>query len=194
MDIIILLLASFGGGVFGALIGGLAAFIFTGIAALIGIAIVLSGGGDAFLSEVAFGPLFGPHIAFAGGVAATAYAGRKTASKNRKLKEEKNLSGADVVLEDHELMNGETDVENGADITSPMFKTIDPIVLLIGGVFGMLGFGINYLFATVLALPLDTIALTVFVLGVIARFAFGKSGLTVEKHSIPIKKRRKKAM
>jgi len=178
MDMIMVLLASFGGGVFGSLIGGLAAFIFTGIAGLIGIAIILSGGSDVFLNEVAFGPYFGPHIAFAGAVAATAYAGRKTATKNNRLKEQKNLSGADVVLEDHESINGETDVENGADITSPMFKTIDPIVLLIGGVFGMLGYGINYLLATVMELPMDTIAFTVFILGLVARFVFGKSGLT----------------
>ena len=43
---------------------------------LAGQAILMGGGSGDFLSFVAFGPLFGPHIAFAGGVAAVAYAAR----------------------------------------------------------------------------------------------------------------------
>jgi len=177
MSTITLLLASFGGGVFGALIGPLAAFIFTGITALIGIAIVLSGGGDAFLNEVAFGAFFGPHIAFAGGVAALAYAGRKTLNRRKKVEDEGNLSGAQVALAADESFNAAEDVENGADVTVPMFKTNDSVVLLVGGVFGMLGFLINQLYASVLSLPLDTVALAVFTSGLIVRFTFGKAGL-----------------
>ncbi len=69
------LLAAFGGGVFGAAIGGQPAFIFTGFMVMIGVANSLAGGGFDFLGNVAFGPVFGPHISFAGGAAA-AFAAR----------------------------------------------------------------------------------------------------------------------
>lgn len=60
-----IMLAAFGGGLFGAAVGGLPAFIMCGIMVLIG------------QVDLAFGPYFGPHIAFAGGVAAAAYASKK---------------------------------------------------------------------------------------------------------------------
>lgn len=62
-------------GVFGAAIGGQPAFIFTGFMVMIGVANSLAGGGFDFLGNVAFGPVFGPHISFAGGAAAVAAAG-----------------------------------------------------------------------------------------------------------------------
>lgn len=57
--------AAFGGGVFAAAVGGLPAFIMCGILVLIN------------NPDMAFGPYFGPHISFAAGVAAAAYAGKK---------------------------------------------------------------------------------------------------------------------
>ena len=53
----------------GAAVGASAAFIFTGLFVLIGVAIAAGGGGREFIGGVAFGPLLGPHISFAGGVA-----------------------------------------------------------------------------------------------------------------------------
>ncbi|MDO7787816.1 hypothetical protein [Desulforamulus aquiferis] len=58
------IVAAFGGGVFGAAVGALPAFIMTGI-------LVLAG-----FTDMAFGPWFGPHVAFAGGVAAAAFAAK----------------------------------------------------------------------------------------------------------------------
>lgn len=144
----VLILAAFGGGVFGALIGALPAFIFTGIVGLIGVGVLAAGGTDVILGQVVFGALLGPHIAFAGGVAAAAY------EANRKKQ-----------------------LDSGMDIlSSPSTKTSDVGALFIGGVFGILGYLINLLY-TKLAIPTDTVALTVFTSGVIARFAFGKTGL-----------------
>ncbi|MDF2875392.1 MAG: hypothetical protein K0R22_2075 [Sporomusa sp.] len=57
--------AAFGGGILGAAIGALPAFIMAGVLVL------------ANMTDLAFGPYFGPHIAFAGGVAATAFAGKR---------------------------------------------------------------------------------------------------------------------
>ena len=67
-----LLPVAFAGGALGAALGASAAFIFTGLFVLIGVAIAAGGGGKEFIGAVAFGPLLGPHISFAGGVAAAA--------------------------------------------------------------------------------------------------------------------------
>ncbi|TAJ46438.1 MAG: hypothetical protein EPO52_15605 [Herbiconiux sp.] len=72
------LLAAAAGGFFGAAIGALQAFIFTGILVLVGVVALIADPNSTLLSQVAFGPAFGPHIAFAGGVAAAAYAARKS--------------------------------------------------------------------------------------------------------------------
>ena len=67
---------------------------------------------------------------------------------------------------------------NGADITYSLGKTLDGTVLIMGGVFGMLGYLVNHLYSGVLHLNTDTVAMTVVILGIIARFSIGKSGLT----------------
>ena len=70
------LIAAFGGGVFAAAIGAVPAFIMTGVFSIVGAVAGMCGAGDAsdiLVNYFAFGPFFGPHIAFAGGVAAAAY-------------------------------------------------------------------------------------------------------------------------
>lgn len=142
-----LILAAFGGGVFGALFGALPAFIFTGFLGLIGVGVISAGGPATILNDITFGTLFGPHISFAGGVAAAAFAANKR----------------------HEL-------ESALDILTPLKKTNDIRVLLVGGIFGIIGLLIQsalVYFKT----PVDTVAFTVFISCVISRFTFGKSGL-----------------
>ena len=145
MDYLALVIA-FCGGAFGASIGALAAFVFTGIAGLIGIAMAASGASFDFLGNVAFGPYFGPHIAFAGGVAAAAFA--------RKMGY----------------------MESGKDILKSLSGLKRPSVLVIGGIFGMMGYAINTGIA-LLPIKLDTVALTVFILAIIAKIVFGATGL-----------------
>lgn len=185
------LLAAFGGGIFGALIGGTTAFIFTGILGLTGIAVSVSGGGDIILDEVAFGPFFGPHVAFVGAVAAAAYAGRLSTNRLKRSIEQRrpsdeevaadakdNPSDASAVLASEELDGlKDDDFIEGADATVPLFKTNDPMVLLIGGIFGALGYLTHLLFESVWGLPLDTVALTVATFAIICRLLFGTSGL-----------------
>ena len=142
------LLAAFGGGVLGASIGALPAFIMTGVVCLIGQGAGTANGGG--LVTMAFGSMFGPHIGFAGGVAAAAYA-----HKVGKL-------------------------ENGADICTAGFGLGDPMVLLVGGIFGIIGFLIKYAWSLLFALGLpgtDLPGITVFTSGIIARLVFGKRGL-----------------
>lgn len=142
------LLAAFGGGIFGAALGALPAFIFAGFIGLVGVAIIGSGGTVDILGQVAFGPLFGPHIAFGGGVAAAAYA----ANKKKML-------------------------DTGVDILSPLMKTNDAMILVVGGMFGVLAYLINHLYLNILTLQTDTVAMTVFTSGVIARLLFGSTGI-----------------
>lgn len=146
-----LLIAAFGGGVFGAAIGGQPAFIFTGFMVLVGVANGLVGGSYDFLGQVAFGPVFGPHISFGGGAAAAAYAARYGK------------------------------LGSGRDIGTPITGTGDPMALFVGGLFGMGGYAIvavlNAMFTTGGGLALtDTIAVTVGVSGIIARLMFGRTG------------------
>jgi hypothetical protein len=144
----IALLASFGGGVFAAAIGTLQAFIFTGFAVMAGVAMAGAGGGDAMLTQVAFGPFLGPHISFGGGVAATAYAARRG------------------------LM------ANGRDIGVALMGLNRPDVLLVGGLFGVVGYLCERGLAGLGWDPwTDTIAVTVVLSAIIVRLAFGRTGL-----------------
>lgn len=160
------LVASFGGGAFGAAIGGQTAFIFTGILYMIGLGGYL-GGADMgwFMDSIVFGPVFGPHIAFLGGAAAAAYAAKKG------------------------VMAGGA---NGRDIVTPLAGIGRSDVLVVGGVFGMVGYLVNNLLAEVPAFSVsdpdlhygaevigwtDTVALTIVIVSIAVRFIWGSTGL-----------------
>ena len=105
------LIAAFGGGVWGAAVGGLPAFVFCGIAAIVGAGLTaFAGDGGFFSNTVAFGPLLGPQVSFAGGVAAVAYAAKRGLHAD------------------------------GKDIGSALMGLNRPDVLLIGGLFGVVGY------------------------------------------------------
>jgi hypothetical protein len=148
-DFLSFLLAA-GGGFFGAAIGGLHAFIFTGFMVFIGMAIVLAGGSPEFLNYVAFGPVFGPHVGFAGGVAAAAYAARVT----------KDVGGKDI----------------GIALVSLERSS----VLLVGALFGMGGYAVQTLIANIpgFGTTTDSVALTVVISAIIVRLAIGRTSLT----------------
>jgi hypothetical protein len=147
-----MLILSFGGGVFGAAIGGLPSFVLCGVCATIGLGIFWATGEDTFLNLTAWGPLLGPHIAFAGGVAAAAYA-----AKVGKLK------------------------SGGKDIVSSLMGLNAPDVLIVGGVFGMLGYVLNWLAGLLPALGgfpfTNGPSIAIIVSAMIVRLMFGKTGL-----------------
>lgn len=159
MDFDILwLIVAFGGGAFGAAIGGQTAFIFTGFAFLFGFSALLGGVPIAqdFIGMFAFGPVFGPHIAFAGGAAAAAYAAKRGYF-------------AEGV--------------NGRDIVTPLAGIPKADIFIVGGVFGIIGYVMNQFFVWLFGLwapegegllfTTDTVALSVVGVAVIARLAFG---------------------
>lgn len=168
------LIAAFGGGAFGAAIGGQTAFIMTGFMYMVGLAGYM-GGFDAgtFMDSVVFGPVFGPHIAFAGGAAAAAYAAKK-----------KYLPAG----------------INGRDIITPLAGFSKADIYVVGGVTGMVGYLVNQVFAAIPVLQVgdaannygnadlgstDTVAFTIIVLGIATRFIWGKTGL-FSSHPIPL--------
>ena len=148
-DLLALLFAA-GGGFFGAAIGGLHAFIFTGFTVMAGVVVAMLGGGSGFISTIAFGPVFGPHIAFAGGVAAAAYAARVT----------KSIAGKDIV--------------------TPLVSIERPDALMVGAGFGMLGYVLQRAIAAIpgFGTTTDSVALTVVISAIIVRLAFGRMSLT----------------
>lgn len=150
MDIFGGLLAAFGGGIFGAALGAVPAFVMTGVIATIGAILSMAGvaAGGVAVNQIAFGSFFGPHVAFAGGVAAAAFA----ANKKGKL-------------------------GSGTDVVSPLNGLADASAILVGGVFGVGGYLVNYLYGTVIGLKTDTVAMTVATMGIITRLVLANKGL-----------------
>lgn len=157
-----MILAAFAGGAFGAAIGALPAFVFTGFLVMLGEGVwILSGDLSGLVgfdpdaiesanitSQLAFGPVFGPHISFAGGAAASAYAAKK--------------GYMDTGFPYHEAKN----------ITYALGPK--PDVLLVGGLFGILGYWISTIFS-IYSMPWDGIALTVVLSALAHRLFLGYS-------------------
>jgi len=149
---LMLFIAAFAGGAFGAALGALPAFIFTGFMVIAGEAVnTLAsdlGGleaeiGTGITGFVAFGPVFGPHVSFAGGAAAAAYAARK--------------GYMDTGFDFHEAKN------------IAYALGTKPDVLAVGGLFGILGMLVRQISGGLLSLPWDPIAMGVVLSAVFHR-------------------------
>ncbi|WP_049921416.1 hypothetical protein [Halopiger djelfimassiliensis] len=153
------LIAAFGGGAFGAALGPLPAFIFTGFLVIAGEAATLVDPNAAAITDgVAFGPPFSPAISFAGGVAATAYAARRGYLE----------TGFDY----HEAKN------------IAFALGTKPDVLAVGGAFGVLGYWLQTVSAE-LAMPYDPIAMGVVLSALFHRLILGYSIIgTVRSSSV----------
>lgn len=154
MGILLNALAAFGGGCLAACIGAVPAFVMTGLIAIVGAAVATGGAaaGATIFGTVAFGTFFGPHIAFAGGVAATAYAAKKGL------------------------------IEAGAAVGTPLAPLGAPDVIAVGGIFGVIGWAIGTyivpaIFGGIIPFGTDNPGMTVVISGIIARLAFGSRGL-----------------
>jgi hypothetical protein len=142
-----MLIAAFAGGAFGAALGALPAFIFTGFMVIAGeTAVLANADAGAITGSVAFGAPFSPAISFAGGAAAAAYAAKRG------------------------YMESGFDYHNAKDITFALGTK--PDVLAVGGVFGIAGYWLTVASST-FALPWDPIAMGVTLSALIHRVAFG---------------------
>ena len=158
-EFLLLFITALAGGAFGAAIGALPAFIFTGFVVFLGEGLAILGGdiGDiagisreaeaGITGTIGFGVITGPHIAFAGGVAATAYAAKKYP----------------------EMEPDGWDYHFGKDILYA-FGT-KPDILAVGAVFGVIGMLITQI-SSGIGIPTDGIALSVFLTAMLARLAF----------------------
>jgi len=155
IGVLTLLLAAFAGGAFGAAIGAFPAFALSGlvivaseVAAGLGLVTRASGSplSTGITGQVALGPFLGPHVAFAGGVAATAYAARKGYVDDR-----------------HDYYPGKT-------VTATLWRR--PDALAVGGAFGLFGVLVRHL-STAVGLPLDPIALAIVLSAFLHRLALG---------------------
>jgi hypothetical protein len=137
------------GGFLGAAWGGLIAFVFTGLAILTGVAALIGSHNPAVLNNFAFGAFFGPHISFAGGVGAVAYAARRGW------------------------------ITSGRDIVTPLVSLAKPSVLLVGAAFGIFGQVVQRLIVQIpgLGSHTDSVALTVVISALVARLLFGRTGI-----------------
>ncbi|MFC7080217.1 hypothetical protein [Halorussus caseinilyticus] len=156
-----MLVAAFAGGAFGAALGALPAFIFTGFMVIAGeaanvIGKTVAGASDAgtanelaavgITGSIAFGPVFSPAISFAGGAAAAAYAAKKG------------------------YMESGFDYHNAKDIA--FAQGTKPDVLAVGGAFGILGYWLTVASSTA-GMPYDPIAMGVVLSAVVHRIVFG---------------------
>lgn len=155
-----MLLAAFAGGAFGAAVGALPSFSLAGLMVIVGELYGLAHRTldvDAtpvdITGSVAFGVVLGPHVAFGGGAAAVAYAAKR--------------GYLDTDFEYHEAKH----------ITRGLGGRSD--VLAVGGVFGIIGYWIATLSAT-LGLPTDPVALGVVGSALLHRVAFGYSLIGAE--------------
>ena len=154
MEQLIPYVLAFFGGIFGAVFGGATVFIIFGFFGLIGIGLIVATGSDVFLNTIALSPIFSPEISFAGAVAAAAYWGKVTRDKAK--------------------IDTKVEVFDGSNIFVPLVSTNNVGVLLIGGVFGVLGYTITS-FLSGSGFPADNIAVGVVVTNVLARVLFGGS-------------------
>ena len=142
-------LAAFGAGILASCIGAVPAFVMTGLITIAGAIAGMAG-----FDVIAFGTVFGPHIAFAGAVAATAYAAKKGY------------------------------IEAGAAVGTPLAPLGKPDVLVVGGLFGIIGYIIGNILVPmvfgatgIIPFGTDNPGMTVVISGIIARLVFGKRGL-----------------
>ncbi|BES65640.1 hypothetical protein SANA_20790 [Gottschalkiaceae bacterium SANA] len=142
------LLFSVFGGMIGAIFGPITTFIVVGFVGLAGVIATISGSTFDWIGIVALGPIFGPHVAFVGGVAAAAYA--------------KKIGG----------------LESGKDIVTPLLSIKKPSVILVGGIFGSAGYLLNDLLATLFPGKFDSLAFTIVITAIVAKILFGELGLS----------------
>ncbi|MGW0037213.1 hypothetical protein [Gordonia sp. NPDC003376] len=103
------LVGAAGGGALGAALGALAAFSLMGVIVVVATLLATLGPDTPLVGDLAFGPVFGPHVLFAGGAAAAAYAAHIRAHAS------------------------------GRDIAQPLISYNRMSVLAVGAAFGVLG-------------------------------------------------------
>ena len=146
------ILAAFGAGALAASIGAVNAFIMTGILAIVAGVGTCLGVDTGFTAAIAFGTVLGPHMSFAAGAAATAFAKKKGY------------------------------IDNGCALGQGLAFLNKADVLVVGGVFGIIAylvadFVVAKIFGGLIPFGTDNPGMTVVISGIIARLAFTDNGI-----------------
>lgn len=139
------------GGMLGAALGALPAFFLCGLSFMVGTMIFLITGDQTFNLTVTWGPLLGPHTAFAGGIAAAAYAARQGR------------------------------LNSGRNVVKPLYALKSFPVILIGGMFGLFGIVFAWILTRIPFINhtpwVNPIALSITLNGFLTRLVMGKTGI-----------------
>lgn len=157
-EMILWMALAFCGGAFGAAVGGLCAFVFCGVGALISSAFMLAGNPDAAGwtdAWVTWGPLLGAQTSFVGGGWAAVYAQHRAG------------------------------FHSGRDICKPLVALNRSDVLAVGGLGGVCGALMTWLFWLIPSYTIggqtvasnNTVASGVVAAAIIGRLAYGKTGV-----------------
>lgn len=140
----------FCGDVIGTALGTLWAVIVCALLIIVGIGVVMAGGSDFILNQIALGPFFGPHLgSFLVPIMASAYAAG--------------------VRKNHPTGNGK-------DIVSPLFATSWD-VLVVGGLCGCFNWVLfNLLIKTPILNQFDGLGLSIMICCLLARALFTREG------------------
>ena len=146
------ILAAFGAGALAASIGAVNAFIMTGILAIVAGVGTCLGVDSGFTAAFAFGTVMGPHMSFAAGAAATAFAKKKGY------------------------------IDNGCALGQGLAFLNKADVLVVGGVFGIIAyliadFVVAKIFGGLIPFGTDNPGMTVVISGIIARLCFTDNGI-----------------
>ncbi len=127
------------------------AVIMTAVAALAGIAATIAGAEYSMVSNIAFGMFLGPQVSFGPACCAAAYAWKRGY------------------------------LEDSHDVFTPLISVNHPDILVVGGLFAILGWYMNQGIASIAGGGIDTVAVTVTLISLIAKVIFGGSPIgTVE--------------
>jgi hypothetical protein len=151
------LLIVFGGGIIGTALGGLWAIILCALFGLIGCGILLSGGSDFVLAQIAFGPIFGPHT---GGFGAALMAGCYAVMK-------KNHPGG-----------------SAKDILSPLLHTSGDVLLMGGALSVVAHLVLQVVVKIPIVNQSDGVAVTLVLMTFLTRAIFLKEGPLGQASSI----------
>ncbi len=161
--VLLTIIYAFCGGIFGASIGALWAFILCTIIAVMGSLVIMAGGSDFVLMQIALGPIFGPAAGgFLSGVVAATYA---------------------------HGVKGNHPTNNAKDIVSPLMGTSWD-VLFVGGITAVISVYFMVLLGKIPYLAKgDLGAISIIIISILARVIFLKESAfgnraSIDKHGI----------
>ena len=138
-------LSSFAAGALGSALGALTSIVLCALVALAGIAANLAGSDLNLVNDVTFGLLLGPHVSFAPACCALCYAWKRGYLADSK------------------------------DSSVPLISLNHADALLVGGLFGVAGWYLNAGLSRLAGDSIDSVALTVVLLSLAAKWIFGGS-------------------